>query len=61
MQKNIKTGLLICSAPVCAAHASSHQQVKAPQLAIGVRHDHHANVVGEDVHAVVTCSAAKQR
>jgi hypothetical protein len=43
---------------VCAAHATSHEQVEALQLAVSVYHDHHANVVGEDVHAVVTWRAA---
>lgn len=45
---------LTVSLPVCAAHASTNQNVKALQLPGGwFGDDHHTNVVGQDVHAVV--------
>lgn len=40
--------------PVCAAHATTHKQIIALQLASLIADDHHTDVVGEYVNAVVT-------
>lgn len=43
-------GVLI---PVSSAHASANHKVKTLKLAAGTCDDHHANVICEEVHAVV--------